>query len=457
MKAESLMPSWGMTRRGKALVLAASILLGLTLLVPASTVPNILAMSSFLILFIIASKIVFEAKVRSASSLKAERIIEKPIVEGGNVRVRVVIKNDSLIPLESVEVIDNYPSVFKLVKGSNSVVGFIPAKGALELEYSVKPVLGKHRFPPTRIVVRDPAGVFAKEAILDNETIVRVQPRIELIESRRLLSSLLYAPGGMVLTGRKGMGIQFIESREYVSGDDYRFIEWKSTARTGKLMVKVFEQESSLNVVLILDNRPSMAYGVLGKTKFEYMVRWAASIAKYLLERGDNVGIAYSSSGELFLVKPGRGRGYYSVLARSLADIEWPVNDKGYYSLDEVVTHTFSNLSRRGKYVYIVFSDLELEKDEDLESYIDLLLKLKELRNDVIVISPYTPFFEVIGLKGLQASIYRLYSIQGLRKREEVARELMKKGVTVVNVGPEDLVSKTLARIEAIRLGGRGR
>ena len=445
---------WGLTRRGRGVLLVAALLYGMVFVVQSSAVWPITAIASFLVVFLVASRITFEFKVRVASSLIAERSFSRPAVEGKPLRVTLRVTNKSIVPLESCEILDSYPETFKLIKGSSSTVILVPAKGFAELSYVVKPVLGRHCFPKPVVRIRDPAGLFSEDIELDVKECISVQPLYEPLRKKSLLPGAVYMPGGRSLARRRGIGSQFIETREYVPGDDYRLIEWKATARSGRLMVREFEQESSLEVVLVLDTRPSMAYGLVGMTKFEYMVRGAAAIADHLVRRGDMVGLAFKSGGRTVIVKPGRGVSHGLMLVKTLSGIEWPSHG-GTIWFPRLIAAAFTGIGRRGRRLYIVFSDLEMGEDE-FKEFTDTLVRIRNLRNDVVIVSPFTPYFEAKGLEGLQGLVYKLYASKSVREREKIVRNLMKHGITVVNVGPDDLVAKTLLRIEALRRGFTG-
>ncbi|MCE4606212.1 MAG: DUF58 domain-containing protein [Desulfurococcales archaeon] len=446
--------NWGLTKRGKGLLFASALLYGMVFILPGETVWPTTAIASFLIVFLLTSRIIFEFKIRVASNLKIQRIFSKSMIEGRPLEVSVKLVNDSATPLESIEIHDLYPPLFKLVEGSSIAVTLVPSKGYSTLSYRVNPVIGKHCFKGPIVRVRDPAGLFSEDIELGVKDCITVQPLYESIVRKTILPGAIYMPGGRSLSRRRGIGTQFIETREYVPGDDYRLIEWKATARTGRLMVREFERETSLEVILVLDTRSSMSYGVVSRTKFEYMVRGTAAIAEHLIARGDLVGLAYSSKSTVAIIRPARGKAHMSTLIRSLSNIEWPSDDwsPGFPGL---IRRVFTSLGRRGRRFYIIFSDLEMGDDE-FNELLDVLTKIRGLRNDIVVISPFTPYFEVEGLSGIQGLVYRLYASRSVKEREVLATKLMKMGIMVVNVGPEDLVSKTLMRIEALRTGVTG-
>lgn len=76
----------------------------------------------------------------------------------------------------------------------------------------------------------------------------------------------------------KGRGLEFDSVREYAFGDDIRTIDWRVTARSGKPHVKLFKQEQTRDVIIVLDMNASMRFGT--KNTFKSVI--AAKIASYL-------------------------------------------------------------------------------------------------------------------------------------------------------------------------------
>lgn len=96
---------------------------------------------------------------------------------------------------------------------------------------------------------------------------------------------------GMHRSLQHGFSAEFSEYRQYVTGDDPRFIDWKVMARSDRCYVKKFEEETNLRCQLLLDISASMAYGSVGYTKLEYAATLAATLALFLREQGDAAGV----------------------------------------------------------------------------------------------------------------------------------------------------------------------
>ena len=85
---------------------------------------------------------------------------------------------------------------------------------------------------------------------------------------------------------KKGQGLEFADYRQYVSGDDFRQIDWNLFGRTEKLYLKQFREEQELSVLFIIDTSPSMFENDLSN-KFIYSLKIALSLAIIAIKKGD--------------------------------------------------------------------------------------------------------------------------------------------------------------------------
>ncbi len=88
-----------------------------------------------------------------------------------------------------------------------------------------------------------------------------------------------------------GFSVQFTEYRPYSPGEDTRYLDWRLYARSDRYYIKKFEDETNLRCHLLVDQSRSMTYGSLGFAKSEYARTLAATLAWFLNEQGDAVGL----------------------------------------------------------------------------------------------------------------------------------------------------------------------
>ena len=147
------------------------------------------------------------------------------------------------------------------------------------------------------------------------ELLKKIQ-RIE-ITTRRMVDD---AMSGQFRSHFKGHGVQFSEHRPYVAGDDIRHIDWKVSARTRDPLVKKFEEERELTVLVVVDVSASQEFGTEGKPKKEIAAEAAAMIAWAATRTGDKVGVVLVSGGVDQIIPPKKGRNHVLRIIRTVLE-----------------------------------------------------------------------------------------------------------------------------------------
>lgn len=119
-----------------------------------------------------------------------------------------------------------------------------------------------------------------------------------LVRSRPDRRTTGFAPSGKVSTHQfganrsvfRGRGMEFDEARIYQPGDDVRSIDWRVTARTGKMHTKLFHEERERPVLILTDLRSSMRFGTRVQFKSVLAATIAAELAWVGIDGGDRVG-----------------------------------------------------------------------------------------------------------------------------------------------------------------------
>ena len=88
-----------------------------------------------------------------------------------------------------------------------------------------------------------------------------------------------------------GFSVEFTEYRQYSTGDDPRYLDWRVFARSDRYFIKKFEDETNLRCHLLVDQSRSMDYGSRGYTKATYAATLAATFGYFLHLQGDAIGL----------------------------------------------------------------------------------------------------------------------------------------------------------------------
>ena len=136
-----------------------------------------------------------------------------------------------------------------------------------------------------RIVDLLPAKFFPRVNALLTPELLRRLEQVQLLAARRAKSSLK----GERRSRARGLSVEFADHRNYVLGDDLRYLDWNLFGRLDRLFLKLYEEERELPVRIFLDASESMNFGT--PTKFDFARQIAAAIGYVAVCGFDRVGV----------------------------------------------------------------------------------------------------------------------------------------------------------------------
>ncbi len=179
----------------------------------------------------------------------------------------------------------------------------------------------------------------------------------------------------------RGRGLEFAEVRAYQPGDDVRSIDWRVTARRGKVHTKLFHEERERPVLFALDYRRPMFFATRGRFKAVLASELTALLAWRAQAGGDRVGgFLFSDHGHSEL-RPSSGRhGVLRLLRQMVADPVWQRPLHSPFEPQQRLARTLQRLRRVARPGSLVFllSDFA-QWDQDVEKELALLSRKTEL------------------------------------------------------------------------------
>jgi uncharacterized protein (DUF58 family) len=188
-------------------------------------------------------------------------------------------------------------------------------------------------------VVTDPFGLCRRYSKVSLPQTVLILPRRYVLPPIQLGGASQYQPGGVSLASSVGDSEEFLSVREYRRGDPLRHIHWKSTGRTGRLIVKEFQNEFFVRHALVLDtfsDDPSIPI-------FEEAISIAASFAFTLNTQESLLDLLFVGT-EAFSVTAGHGVAQVDHMLEILAAVE-PCTTHPFASLEEIVLRQIALVS----------------------------------------------------------------------------------------------------------------
>ena len=216
---------------------------------------------------------------------------------GQEARVHLRLENVSRLPSGTLLVEDRVPYV--LGSRPRFVLNKVEPNGRRRVVYRVRSdVRGRYLLGPLALRLADPFGLVELSRSFSAQHALTVTP---------LVHDLPNAPVGQAWSGRgeghatsvSAAGEDDIGTREYRHGDDLRRVHWRSTARTGELMVRREEQVWQSRATILLDSRAAAHRGDGPASSFEWAVSAAASIALHLARHGYAVRLLTETGGSV--------------------------------------------------------------------------------------------------------------------------------------------------------------
>jgi uncharacterized protein (DUF58 family) len=149
---------------------------------------------------------------------------------------------------------------------------------------------------------------------------------------------------------KKGSGIEFADYRDYVPGDDFRYVDWNIFQRFGRLLVRLYEEEEDLSIYFIVDCSTSMGFG--DGNKFDQARRLAAALAYVGLANLDRVTIVGVADEVVARMPTTRGKGRIFTVFQFLRSLQ----PNGTTELRDSLRTFVAQHKRRG--LAVLISDL---------------------------------------------------------------------------------------------------
>jgi uncharacterized protein (DUF58 family) len=161
-----------------------------------------------------------------------------------------------------------------------------------------------------------------------------------------------------------GLSVEFSDYRNYQPGDDPKHVDWRLFARSDRLCIKRYMQETNVRFYVICDTSASMGYRGTKAwgSKLDYARILAAGITWFLLKQNDAAGMITLSGHDAIpqFVRPSQRSSQFGLMLRTLESLR----PAGSACLARLLEHTVRLVHRRS--VILFFSDL-LEPSEEIE------------------------------------------------------------------------------------------
>ena len=221
--------------------------------------------------------------------ISSKRIVAERLSNGDENKISILISSTYPIKVKT-EVIDEVPFIFQrrdlLMKET------IKPQEKIELHYSLTPKRrGTYEFGQTRVFASVLLHLAQRRFSQNNPCNVKVYPSYVKLSDYQILSSNTASMAGQKKIRKVGNNTEFEQIKDYITGDDYRHINWKASAKSTQLKVNIYQDEKSQQIVSVIDKGRTMQQSFNEMTLLDYSINSALALSHVAFRKGDIPGV----------------------------------------------------------------------------------------------------------------------------------------------------------------------
>jgi uncharacterized protein (DUF58 family) len=248
---------------------------------------------------------------------------------------------------------------------------------------------------------------------------------------------------------RIGEGRVFESLKEWVPGEDTRTIDWKATARRGKVMARQYEDERRQQVLLVIDAGRMLTAEVDGRPRLEAVVEAALHLAHSAVEHDDNLGLMVFADEVQQYLPPARGRRALRAVLDGLAGIEGKLVEPNYPA-------AFAYLAARNRKraLTVLFTDvIDRTASEALVAQVGTL-RPRHLPLAVTLRDPSMERLATARPSTAEAAFERAAAEELLQSREAALADMRSRGVLILDVLPSGASAAVVEQYNRLKRRG---
>lgn len=385
---------------------------------------------------------------RTKKGMHGHRFTPEKLSNGDDNELRIYLEN--FYPfVASLRVIDEIPHQFQ-----RRDVSFYLQVGPGEnktIRYYLRPVKrGEYSFGAVNVFASSPLGLLLRRFTFSANKMVPVYPSyIQMRKYELLAISNRLTETGIKKIRRIGHNLEFELIKEYVSGDDFRTINWKATARKERLMVNHFQDERSQQVYSLIDKGRVMRMPFDGMSLLDYAINASLVISNIAIKRSDKAGILTFQDKVGTLVPASRNSNQMGRILEVL------YNQKtAYRETDFSIVHNYIRKKITQRSLLLLYTNFE--SMYSLQRQLPYLQGLARLHLLVVI------FFENTEVKNLieqpagdlREVYHKAIAEKFTLEKKQIVKELKKHGIQTVLTTPQQLTVATINKYLELKARG---
>jgi len=384
----------------------------------------------------------------SKSSVHAKRLLPPLLTLGDEVEIRIRVASRMNTSVK-IEITDETPEQLQL-RDLRIYTELGPGDSEI-VRYTIRPTeRGAHRFGDIRIFASGIIGLVQRRITIPAEEEMAVFPSVLQMRQYELkVFSKLTLTEGIKRVRRLGQSTEFEQIKNYVSGDDYRNINWKASARRSELMVNQYEDEKAQQVYCLIDKSRSMRMAFEGMTLLDYAINSSLVISNIAMRKSDRAGLMTFSDKLGTRLPAERNASQLKRIQEALYRQKTRFNEANF----EMLYFGIRNYIK-GRSLLLLFTNFE--SSYAVQRALPLLRRINQQHLLVVVFFENTELKEVTQMEtpDLRAVYTKTVAQHLAGEKQLIAQELSRHAIQTILTTPEKLSVDTINKY--LELKSRG-
>jgi uncharacterized protein (DUF58 family) len=385
---------------------------------------------------------------KTKNAIEVERFLPERLSNGDENKISLTLKNQYPF-VTHLSLIEELPYQFQ--KRDFFFNQQLQKNEEKSIHYNLKPTeRGVYLFGNVNVYASSPLQLATKKYVLGEEKELKCYPSfLKLREFNIKAFNNATVSYGSKKVRRIGNSLEFEQIKEYVSGDDIRTLNWKSTAKRNQLMVNQYAEEKSQSVYAVIDKGRAMQMHFNELSLLDYAVNATLAISNIILRKQDKAGmLSFSTKLEDWVVAE-RRNSQMSLISEALHNIKTNFSESDFSTLYSVVKRKITHRS-----LLILFTNFETI--DGLNRQLPYLRALAKNHLVLVVFFKNTALDTLTNAKAenIQEVYDSIIAQKFMYEKKRIVNELKKYGIQSVLTKPEDLTGDTINKY--LELKSRG-
>ncbi len=370
--------------------------------------------------------------------IRARRLMGEKLSNGDENQVTVEVHNAYPFYV-TVEILDEAPEQFQA--RHLRLFGKIAPEKSIAPFYKLRPTKrGIYTFGALNVLVTSPIGLLARRYRFEEGRTVPVYPSfLQMRKYELMVISDRLQEAGLKRLRRIGQNMEFEQIREYVTGDDYRSLNWKATARRNQLMINQFQDERSQHVYNVIDKGRAMKMPFEGLTLLDYAINAALVMANVSLLKGDKAGLVTFNQRMGTVLPAERKQAQMQKIVEALYSQKTSYKEPDYDLL-------FATLLQKIKQRSLLIIYTNFETQLSLKRQLPGLKNLSKRHLVVVIIFKNTELYSLLHMhpRSLEDVYLKTTAEKFMYEKDLIVRQLAQNGIHAILTEPTHLTVNTV-------------